>query len=293
MCSVIICTKDRSDEISRCVDSLLEQTIEEFELIVVDASADRNTEVLLADRLEKVKNRISFKYIKSPGWLTRQRNIGVKNSSEEILVFLDDDVVLEKDYLESYLRIYEKDIDKHIAGVGGVFLDIRPYNLPKQLFHKLFLLPTADKKQRMLPSSFATHIINPSGITKVEILNGGNTSYRKCIFDSFRFDENFKGYGYMEDDDFSYRVSRTHELYVAPAVKSKHFVSDKSRDDLEYRICLEVKNHYYFFRKNMEQNIKTWLAFIWSEIGQLLKYLLEGNISAFAFRCKGYKQDIS
>ena len=284
--SVIICTKDRPDEINRCVDFLLDQTVKEFELIIVDASSDGVTGSILKRKLGMAKDGICFRYIRSAAWLTRQRNMGIEKASGEILVFLDDDVVVEKDYLENHHRVYEMDTRKSIAGVGGIFLNVKPYSMPKQLFHKLFLLPTGDKKQRMLSSGFATHIIQPSEITNVEVLNGGNTSYRKAIFNSFKFDENFEGYGYMEDDDFSYRVSRVHKLCITPFARSKHFVSDKGKDSLEHRMCLEVKNHYYFFMKNMEQNIKTWMFFIWSEIGCLLKYLLGFGFNAFILRTK-------
>ena len=262
--SVIVCTKDRPDEISGCVDCLLEQTIKEFELIVVDASSDRNIEDMLARKLKKVKDRICFKYVKSPAWLTRQRNMGIEEASGEILVFLDDDVVVEKDYLENHHRVYEKDIQGRIGGVGGIFLNSDSYGFIGYLFRKLFLLDLSGEKGKVLPSGFASHLRNPTVLTESEVLDGGNTSYRRKIFDSLEFDEYFKGYGYMEDDDFSYRASKQYTLAVSPDIRLTHLASGASRSERKEIQIMQVVNHYWFFKKNMPKTVVTWFCFSWS-----------------------------
>ena len=91
--SAIICTKDRKNDLAKLIKSLRKQTILPNELIIIDASKDKKTYELINEKCKDEKYYI--KYIKSNPGLTRQRNIGVKESKCRLLLFLDDDVVLE------------------------------------------------------------------------------------------------------------------------------------------------------------------------------------------------------
>ncbi|MCK4326135.1 glycosyltransferase family 2 protein, partial [bacterium] len=120
--SVIIATRNRKAELMCCLDSLLSQSVKTFELIVVDSSDDPSENTLR----EKIKNsdkRIQFTYICSTKvGLTFQRNLGIKKSHGDILIFLDDDTVLEKDYLQKHMETYENDSLGEIMGCSGVIL---------------------------------------------------------------------------------------------------------------------------------------------------------------------------
>lgn len=94
--SVIISVYNEEDVIKDCLGSLSKQTLNDFEIIVVDdGSTDRTLEIV-----SKIKN-VSVKIFKQdhrgPG---AARNFGVKKSVGQILVFVDADMTFDSKFLE-------------------------------------------------------------------------------------------------------------------------------------------------------------------------------------------------
>ena len=86
--SIVIPTFNRSDTISRAIKSVLNQTYQEIEVIVVDdGSTDRT-----AEKLQEFAGRINVIYQRNKG-PSSARNVGVNASSGEIVSFLDSDDV--------------------------------------------------------------------------------------------------------------------------------------------------------------------------------------------------------
>ncbi len=98
--SVVIPTKDRPLDLDQCINSILSQTFPPEEIIIIDDGE------LSENFIEKIKNKIKEKEIickyirkKIPGLLI-SRNLGASKSENSIVLFLDDDVILNKDYIE-------------------------------------------------------------------------------------------------------------------------------------------------------------------------------------------------
>lgn len=105
--SVIICTHNpRLVYFRRCLDALREQTLsrERWELIVVDNRSDEP----VADRVD-VFWPLSARFIREEKLgLTPARLRGIREAAGELLVFVDDDNVLDADFLETALRTAEE-----------------------------------------------------------------------------------------------------------------------------------------------------------------------------------------
>lgn len=98
--SLIICTKNRDEMITDVLNSAVNQSFDNYEVLIIDQSTNDKTNNIL-------KNYPQFKYIKSATTgLSNSRNEGIKYSKGEILVFVDDDVVFEKDYLEKIFECF-------------------------------------------------------------------------------------------------------------------------------------------------------------------------------------------
>ncbi len=111
--SVVICTRDRSDSISRAVSSVLEASYPEKEVIVVDQSSSDATAHILAD----LKRLNRFEYLRSAETgLSRARNLGLAHSTGDIVAFTDDDCVVAKDWLFEIRKVFDADPD-----IGVVF----------------------------------------------------------------------------------------------------------------------------------------------------------------------------
>jgi glycosyltransferase involved in cell wall biosynthesis len=92
--SVIITTYNRSFLISRAIDSVLNQSLPPYEIIVVnDGSSDDTKRVLDQYRDIKVIN-------KKNGGISSARNIGITKASGDYIAFLDDDDLWHRDKLK-------------------------------------------------------------------------------------------------------------------------------------------------------------------------------------------------
>ncbi len=107
--SVIICTYNRERFLGDTLESVASQSYptSNYELILVDnQSTDRTAEICIA--FASAHPSVTFRYVKETNQgLSFARNRGIAESTGRILVFMDDDVFLEPEYLSS--------IDAHYA----------------------------------------------------------------------------------------------------------------------------------------------------------------------------------
>lgn len=100
--SVIIPTSNEERYIGKILESLKNQTFKDFEVVIVDAGSKDKTKKKSYEFKKFFKN---FKFIveKKKG-ISRARNIGAKASKGDILLFLDSDGFVDKDFLEKALK---------------------------------------------------------------------------------------------------------------------------------------------------------------------------------------------
>lgn len=83
--SVVIPTFNRAETIERAIDSVLNQTYNNFELLVVDDGSTDETEDIIS-------NYPDIKYLKQENsGVASARNLGIKNSTGDYIAFLDSD----------------------------------------------------------------------------------------------------------------------------------------------------------------------------------------------------------
>lgn len=105
--SFIVPVYNTEKYLERCLDSLANQTLKDFEIIVVnDGSTDDSKSIIL--KYEKKHNNIKVINQENQG-NSVAKNVGVKKSSGQYLIFVDSDDYVEKDLL--------KNIDKEMEGV--------------------------------------------------------------------------------------------------------------------------------------------------------------------------------
>ena len=116
--SVVICTKDRPKELATCLESITRQRRLPMEVVVVDSSA-MPPEAVVDDFRGLVTPACAVTLIHTQPGLPRQRNVGIRAARGDVVVFFDDDVILEPEYLEELALVYERDAACAIGGVGG------------------------------------------------------------------------------------------------------------------------------------------------------------------------------
>ena len=278
--SVIISTYNRSKELKETLSSILTQeTTLPKEVLIVDDSDDGETERLFEDmRKEFEAKNINLIYIKNPKQksLTVARNIGVEHSRGDVIVFLDDDVTLDKNFFAEVLYVYKN--YPNVKGVQGFWGKNIKMTFLSQLLNtlkKFFLLSHYERdKCRVLPCFNQTYPYMLTGITRCQWLSGCNQSYVRSIFKEFRYDEKLLRYSFGEDLDFSYRVYSKYSgsLFITPKAKLVHRGALKTLT--EKLIYMQVVYSHYLFHKNMGYSTKNRLAFGWSRIGTVILNIL-------------------
>ena len=249
------------------------------EVLIIDSSDEERLLILVKQpRFESLS--IQYKHTKSG--LTMQRNIGIELAKGDIIFFFDDDVVLDKEYIEKILIIYKNDPLGNIGGVQGIDLNIKESFLEgrkRLLFYRLFFLGRSDTYSTLLPSGGVTHLDVASPKIRyskkpirINCQSGCIMSFCREVFEKFRFDENYVGYSHGEDVDFSHRVSKKYLMYFTSFARAFHNQpSDKTSwyrttDFLESKIRAQV----YLFRKHLSRDPLNFIALFWSWYGLLI-----------------------
>lgn len=98
--SVIVPVYNAEAYLSRCIDSILNQTFSDFELLLInDGSKDSSS--IICNNYAKKDNRIKV-YHKENGGVSTARNHGLKEASGEWICFCDSDDWVDKQWLEGF-----------------------------------------------------------------------------------------------------------------------------------------------------------------------------------------------
>lgn len=285
-CSAIICTRNRKSELERCLESISRQTLFPDEVVIVDGSDTDSLPALLNE--QRFKQLILIYKHTDPG-LTRQRNIGAGLVKGDVILYLDDDVVLENNYISEIMMIFREKNNENIGGVTGNIVNMKQTDSKiVKIIKKIFFLSDFGNGNFKL-SGCPTYPSGKNYVRQTEFLSGCNMAYRASVLSEFCFDENMKGYCYWEDADFSYRVSRKYNNYYTPYAELWHFPNKpKDCNQNEIRSYYNVITQYYLFKKNIPKTLKNIICFTISIIGELILSIYLESWDAV----KGYIQGI-
>ncbi|MFN8384174.1 MAG: glycosyltransferase [Anaerolineales bacterium] len=271
--SVIICTRNRFDDFRSTVASLMLQKRLPDELLVVDSS-DEN---VIEEYLKSTSLPVSVKYIHSKPGLTLQRNVGVRNSTGDILFFFDDDCELNEDYLARVETVFTNDTQGEIGAVGGRLENLfgdqamtLRFRLERMVFVSLRFLFGLDDygSGRFRLSGMATF---PHHLMKgryIDCLSGGLMAFRKEVFQKVEFDENLPGYGLMEDWSISKSVlDAGYKTYYEPSASLIHKESPQNRFNYFRWAEMFIVNYDYLFQKNWRRDWFRWPFYYWALLG--------------------------
>jgi glycosyltransferase involved in cell wall biosynthesis len=112
--SVVITTFNGKDRgfLGEAVESVLNQTFKDFELIIVDDGSSDNTKSFCKKYL---KNRNVRYFFQENRGVSAARNLGIKKSSGEYVAFLDDDDVWSPRKLEKQIILIDSVDDKQFG----------------------------------------------------------------------------------------------------------------------------------------------------------------------------------
>ncbi len=121
--SAIICTHNREQYLGAAIDSLLAQTLNNYEVIVVDNASSDGTAAIAKSRLKDA--RVRYIYEPTLG-LSVARNCGAKAARSDIVAYLDDDAEASEGWLAALVKVFEE--NEKVAIAGGKVTLIWPPN---------------------------------------------------------------------------------------------------------------------------------------------------------------------
>ena len=108
--SVIIPVYNTEKYIEKCLESLAKQTMQDFEVIIVNDGSTDNSKKVIKDYMKN--SNLDIKYLeKENGGLASARNYGIEHASGKYISFFDSDDYLDKDLYKNLEKYMDEDID--------------------------------------------------------------------------------------------------------------------------------------------------------------------------------------
>jgi len=171
--SVIICTYNREKYILPLISSLAANSLDksEYEIIIIDNNCTDGTRKV-CELFAGENPDVNMKYVvETEQGLSAARNRGIKESSGDVLVYVDDDALVDLNYLSDYMDWFELHPETMAAG-GPIIPSYEESGEPKWM----------SPYTRALLTAWMDYGDKPRHYPKGRYPGGGNAAYRKIVF---------------------------------------------------------------------------------------------------------------
>jgi len=204
--SVIIPTYNRAHLLGRAIQSVLDQTCQDLEIIVVDDGSKDNTEEVVNkfhdERIRYIRHEVN----KGEGGA---RNTGIKTAKGEYIAFQDSDDEWLPEKLEKQMRVFETAPPE----VGVVYSDMQRVNEHGKM--RYWHSPTVTYGSLINPRTFEYQVMN-IGISSAMIK-------KECFDKVGLFDEKFPGFADLE---IFIRLSKLYHFHHIKEPLVKYYVTE-------------------------------------------------------------------
>ena len=245
--SAVIPTRDRPEDLERAVHSVCEQSRLPDQLVVIDQSRSDASRLRVAGVLAAARTPMKVDYVHDEriSGLVAAKQAAVAVSTGDIVCFLEDDVVLEPDYIRNMEEGFVQ--EPSMLGSCGIVTNLPP--LPPFYF-KLFHFFHRGIFRDARVGVHGTTSGHGHALIRSDYISGGLSAYRREVFEAVPFDvEN--GFFALEDIDFSTRVANVFgsRLYINPNARLEHRMSPLNRAVLGARQERKVREFLLFYKK--------------------------------------------
>jgi GT2 family glycosyltransferase len=254
--SAIVPTHGRVVTLMRTLESLAQQSVHPFEILVVDGSKHHRARQPLQQPISGLGSRVGWIAAKVSG-AAPQRNQGVALTQQPFVCFFDDDIIFKPDCMAQLWQAIQS--DSQLGGVNALIVN-QSYHRPGLASRAMFsLLSIGDGRK-----NFAGRVVGPAvnllpedrsdlpEIVPVDWLNLGCTIYRRQALPNPPFRQEFRGYSLMEDLALSLEVAKKWKLANARTARIFHDSrpADYKSDD-RARSCMEIVNRHLVMTRVM------------------------------------------
>jgi glycosyltransferase involved in cell wall biosynthesis len=244
--SIIIPAYNSEKTIQKTIQSVLNQSFADFELLVInDGSQDSTLEVVSHIKDSRIQ---VFSYANAGANVSRNR--GLSHSRGEFVSFLDADDIWTPDKLASQLQALQKNVDAKVAYSWTDYIDEND----EFLLSGTHITANGDVYEQLFIINFLENGSNPLIDKEVLILLGG-------------FDESLSA---AQDWDMWLRLAHKYNFVAVPSVQILYRIRENSQSShllRQEKLCLKILKKAYQTRPFINKNI-------WNlSLANLYKYL--------------------
>lgn len=271
MITAVIPTRNRPNDLAKAVASVCTQTRPPDEFIIVDQSPGNESHSLVSALMSGIVH-IKLVYIHDPhiSGLVDAKRVASERASGDIICFLEDDVILEPDYIEQIELGFTN--QPEMVGCCGIITNPQhqtaAYEILFQLFHRGIFM---DRRVGL----YGRFSGRGNALIASKMLSGGLSAWRREVFKVVPFDV-LNGFHMFEDIDFSTRVARHFgaRLYINPNARLEHHCSPINREILGPRQRRKLTECIVYYKKRRDWPGATF-ALPWLLLGMLLEAVLQ------------------
>lgn len=265
--SIIVPIYNVEQYLSKCIDSIVNQTYKHIEILLVnDGSTDNSEEICLA--YANKDSRIRY-FKKENGGLSDARNYGISRAKGDYLAFIDSDDFIHSEFIQRLHEAIER--ENALVAVAG-------YDRVDASGHFLTAEPLPTNQAVLSGRNVCKKLLEADGHRFVV---AWNKLYKKELFEDFRFE---KG-KIHEDEYFTYRL--LYELEKVAIVQEclyyyvdrENSITTSGMTDHRFHCLLEFQNERMnFYESKGEKEIllecyRSFLAFAVWFLGKYRKWM--------------------
>ncbi|MCX6131994.1 MAG: glycosyltransferase [Proteobacteria bacterium] len=227
----ILCTRNRPNAIRMLLGSICNLEVTELaKITIIDAS---DLPVSFSGII--LPGHVELNVIDTQPGLPSQRNIGLASTENQIIVFLDDDVLLPKNFITATLKAFEE--DNQLAGLGYLLRGVE-YTSNGRFLNKVKNI-NASKFGQVTKSGL--NLWYPEKTLRVENqpmwIPGCAMAFRRSEITNLLFNENLElgilgGYALGEDVDFTLRLFQgSGRIKLCTEIVVDHYEAPGERDN--------------------------------------------------------------
>ena len=267
--SAIIPTKNRASDLSNALKSIFDQSVLPDELIIVDQSDTVESKRSAFEILESYDCKSClYIYNRDIKGLVEAKHVGTKHAKGEIILFLEDDIILDRQYIEVMKNCFQTHPD--LVGCCGVIT-----NPPSSSFIKRYIFDVFHTGLFYDPRNqiYGANQNIECKLIPSNKLSGGCSAWRAQVFENIHFDT-LNGFHMLEDIEFSMRVAKfySRQLYINTDAKLQHNNSPLNRDNEHNRQSRKLTEYFIFYKKKTE-SFRQLVEFVWLLMGLLFEAL--------------------
>lgn len=270
---VVLVTYGRADELAPLLVALRGQTRPPDRIVVVDDTPDDSVQTVA------VSHGADYRRNPGPASITTARNHGIDATADsrgpdDLVTFLDNDAVPERDYLERIQDAARR--DPAALGWMGLVTDQESIGPFKRAFAAAFGLsrPTTEQRCWMQPGIYTLYPVALAQPVRTNWLWGCNMTFPRRVLARVRFNDQFLRYAFLEDLEFCAHALKTFaggHFVMDPAARIAHAKSPADRIARRDRARMRVV-HRAYIHQHYGDGRSHRLGMMWSDIGTAIVF---------------------